>query len=263
MTRDVLADGRAVVAVAVAVPPVLFGVLAVLTGYPLPANGRELLVVAGSAATLATVGASGWWCHATGRRAAAGVAVSGVLGAAAWSLLAPGVSATRVGESVVVVGEPVLARFAGASPLLLATVGIVAVVEPVIPGLAALTRSDDDAYARRSRRAALELGAAGGAAFAVLSVFPAYLLGVGFGDVALLGFAVGGGFAAATVVGYAFTRHRLVTPLLAVGVVASAATVAVTAGGSPRGFPTAWVVWFVPGLALGGIEALGRRFVGR
>lgn len=258
--RDLSVD-RTAVGTAVGVP-LFVGLLALLQGYPLP---RRMPAVAATVATGAALGALGlvaWWGYDRERPAATATAGLAVLGATAWSLVAPGITATRVGDAVVLAGRPVLARFAGVTPWVIVAVGVVALVEPVVSGRSRRARSEAGPGRDRSRRRALRRSLGGGATFAVLAVVPAALLGQGIVEPPLLGLALGGGFVAASVAGYLFVRHRIVGPILALGFVAAAATVTVTAGGSPRGFPTAWTVWFLPGLVLGGFEVVGRRIRG-
>ncbi len=261
--RDALGDSprTARPAIAAAAVPLVVGLAAFAEGYPLPADAAELAVVGGKGVVLGLLGLVGWWCHDRGRRAAVAVAVAGVAGAVVWSLSGPGVTTARVAGDTVAVGDPLLGRFVAVAPWLVVAVGVVAAVEPATPGLRAITGPGRERtpVGRRTRRGALRLAAASGVALAVLSVLPVYLLGSGFGDPALLGFAVGGWFVGGLVVAYLFARHRVVTPLVCLVFVVTAAVVAVATGGSPLGLPTAWVVWLVPGLVGGTIEALGRR----
>ncbi|WP_135853952.1 hypothetical protein [Halorussus salinus] len=259
--RDALPDALWTVrpAVAAAAVPLVVGLAALADGYLVPADAAELVFVATSGVALGLVGLVGWWCHDRGRRAAVGVAIAAVVGAVGLGLLRPGVTATRVAGDAVAVGDPLLARFVGVGPWLVVVVGVVGAVESEIPGLRATTGRDATPIGRLPRRGALRLAAASGVALAVLSALPVYLLGRSFGDPALLGFAVGGWFVGGLAVAYLFARHRVVTPLVCLVVVVTAAVVAVATGGSPLGLPTAWVVWLVPGLVAGTVEALGRR----
>lgn len=251
---------RWVAAVAV---PVLFGAVASLEGYPIPTSPDDIAAAATAGVALATLGLLTWWFADQGRPVAVAAAAVAMGSAVAWSLLVPGVTAVRVGDGVVVSGRPVLARFAGVTPWVIVTVGVVGLVEPVLPGVRAIGEPASDDWKDRSRRRATGLAIGGGAAFAALAVASPFLLGAPLVEPTLLGYALGGGWLAVAVAGYLFVRHRIVSPLLALGVVAAAATVAVTAGGSPRGFPTAWPVWAVPGLVAGGAEAFGRWIRGR
>ncbi len=261
-TRELLANLRRLErpAIVAAVVPTLVGVVAFVKGYPIPADGGEFVTVTGSGVLLGFLGLASWWWYEHGRPTAAAVAMAGVGVAVGWSLFRPGVRAVRVGGDVVLAGDPVLARFVGVSPWLVLVVGVVGIVEPVLPGLRAFA-DGEAAFQRQTRRGAVQFGAMSGVALALLSVLPVYFLEGGFGDVTLLGLSLGGGFAGMLLVAYLFARHNLVTPVLGVGVVTTAAAVAVTAGGSPLGYPTAWVVWLLPGLTVGGIEAVGRRLV--
>jgi hypothetical protein len=239
--------------------PALLGITAVVQGYPYPTDAGEFVTVGLSGVMLGLLGAISWLYNWSDRWLAPMTAISGVAVVVLWSSVHSGVTAVRVAGDVVLAGDPFLARFVGVSPWLLIVVGVFGAVEPILPGTGGLTGWERGLYHRRSRRRAVELGATSGAVFASLSVLPVYLWGSGFGDVTLLGFSLGGGFVGGSLVGYLFVRHYLVTPILSVGLVTAAAVIAVTLGGSPRGFPTAWVVWLLPGLLLGGVEILGRK----
>lgn len=260
-TRPRSVDRTAVVA-AVAVPAIV-GVVAVLQGYPVPRGASAIAMTAVTGAALSLLGLVAWWTYDRRRRSGTVVAVGAIAGAVAWSSIASGVDAVRLGENVVLAGSPLLARFAGVTPWVVVAVGAVALVDPGRSRRSTTGRNRPSVTRDRPRSRALRLAVAGGAAVAVLAVLPAYLVGTGVGSSALLGFALAGGFVAATLVGYLFVRHRFVSPLLVLGIVAAGASVAVTAGGSPRGFPTAWPVWFVPGLVVGGFEAVARYVRGR
>ncbi|WP_132061275.1 hypothetical protein [Halorussus amylolyticus] len=262
-SRKILTDPRRLArpALVAAVVPTLFGITAFANGYPIPADAGEFATVTVSGVMLGLLGLVGWWWSARGRPTAAAIAIAGVGGAAGWSLFRPGVTAVRIGSETVLSGNPVLARLVGISPWVLLLVGIVGVVEPVLPGLRRFAEDDASASRRRTRRDAFRVGATSGGVFALLAVAPVYLLEGSFGDMTLLGFSLVGGFVGTLVVVYLLARHGLVTPVLAVGIITAAAAVAVVTGGSPVGYPTAWAVWFLPGLLLGGVEAVGRRLI--
>ncbi|WP_363464042.1 hypothetical protein [Halogeometricum borinquense] len=261
--RDMLAAPRRWVrpAIAAAVVPAIVGVVAVFKGYPLPVDGREFVAVAGSGILLGLLGIVGWWLSERGRPAAVVIAVAGVAGGVGWSLFRPGVTAARVGGEVILTGDPILARFVGVTPWLLLVVGIVGVAEPVVPVLKAFVGSEAAASRRRTRRGALRFGVLSGVVLAFLSVLPVYLIADGFSDVLFLGFSIGGEFVGMLVVAYLFARHHLVLPVFGVGVITSAAAVAVATGGSPVGYPMAWSIWLLLGVLLGVIEAVGWRLV--
>lgn len=252
-------DGR--VAATTLAPPAWVGVVALLDGYPLPGTvaGGAGAVAAGLA--LAAVGVTAWWTLDRGLVLPAALATLALVAAAAWALAAPGVGAARVGRSMVVTGDPVPSRFAGVAPLLVVVCGCAALVEGTVRGAASASLGRL-APAGAGRPAALGWAGAGGATLVVLSLAPGVLLGSPVASPALLGYAAAGGGLGGVAVGYLHLRHRLVAPTVVLGVVAGAAMVGVTRGGSPQGFPLAWPVWLVPALALGGVEGAWRRLRG-
>jgi len=261
--RDVLNDfpRSANPAIVAAVVPIVIAIVALVEGYPIPTGSEEFLAVGGSGVALGLLGLVGWWWYERGRPTAVAITATGVVGAVGWSLFRPGVTAARVGGETVLSGDTVLARFVGVSPWLVLIVGIVGILEPTLPVVRKFAEGDAATFQRRTHRGAFRFGATSGGVFALLSVAPVYLLKGGFGDVTLLGLSLGGGFIGILVVAYLLARYRLVTPVLAVGVVTTAAAVAVVADGSPVGYPTAWAVWLLPGLLVGSVEAVGRRLV--
>lgn len=249
---------------AVAGPPALVGLVALLEGYPVPDGPLELLGALAPAVPLAVLGVLGVWFRDRGLWVAPGLAAAGVAGGVVGSLLAPGVTAARVGDAVVLAGEPVLARFAGASPLLVLVVGGVGLVESSLrTGRGGPWMGPTGGETGRLGSLARGLGV--GVSALALSMLPWILLEEPL-SAPLVGFATLGVIAGGTVAGYLWVRHRLRTPPAVVAAVGAAALVGVAAGGSPRGFPLAWPVWILPAIALGAVEVTvrwgRRRFAG-
>lgn len=249
-------DVRSVVAAAAL--PALVGATSLAEGYTLPQSTTALAGAVVGGVVLAAVGGLAWRWRERGLLVAPGVAVGGAVAVLGWAVLAPGVSVARVGGGAVVAGDPVLSRFVGASPLFALAVCGVALGEGVVSGADTGLKLPRPREADVGRRRALAWALPVGAGLAVLSVAPSVLLGDALAP-SLAGFALGGGFVGGAVLAYLLGRHGLLTPLLAFTAVAAASTAAVTAGGSPRGFALAWPVWAVPGLLLGGVEAVARR----
>jgi hypothetical protein len=238
--------------------PAVVGVVALVDGYPLPETPGEAGGVLAGALVLAVLGALAGWGYDRGLRVAPGVVAAAVLGAVVWALLAPGVGATRVADAVVLAGTPVLSRFVGAASLVVVAAGCVTLLEASVRDVA-----DAVPAAGGGRLTALGWGVGLAVGYVAFSFAPSLLLGDAVTAPPLLGFGAVGGVVAGTVVGYLWLRHRLLAPLAVLAVVATAAAVSVTAGGSPRGFPLAWLVWAVPGLALGVGEVATRWIRGR
>lgn len=240
--------------------PAIVGLAALLKGYPVPATVSAAIGVLAGGVVLAAVGRFAQWCRAQGLVVAPATMVIGVVGAAVFAFLTPGVSSVPIAGSTVIAGDPVLARFVGASPLLLLVVGCTALLEGSIletGGAAWLAR-----FRGVGRVSALKHGLAGGVAVLMLSLAPGFLLGNPVSSVPLLGVATLG-VLGGTAVGYLWMRHRIHAPVIVLLLVAAAAVVGITTGGSPRGFPVAWALWVLPGLALGGIEAVVTWLRGR
>jgi hypothetical protein len=254
------ADPRAVAAATVL--PAVVGVVALVEGYPVPRAATEVAGALGAGVALAAVGTLASWSGERGLAGPATVAALALLGGTAWALLAPGVSAARVGGAVVVSGDPVLARFAGVAPLLLVVCGCAALVEGALRRTVAAVPEQVAPFAV-GRLPAAGRAAVGGAALVACSLAPGVLLGDPVASPALLGFAAVGGGMGGAAVAYLWLRHRLLAPLVVLAVAAGAAVVGVTRGGSPRGFPLAWLVWLLPAFGLGGLEAVGRWLRGR
>ena len=234
--------------------PAFVGLAALVEGYPVPVTVSAAIGVLAGGVVLAATGRFAQWCRAQGLLVAPATVVVGVVGSVVWAFLKPGVSSAPVAGSTVIAGDPVIARFVGGSPLLFLIVGCTALLEGSILGTGGAP------WLARFRGVgsvpALKHGLACGVAVLILSLAPGFLLGNPVSSVPLLGVAALGALGG-TAVGYLWVGHRIHAPVAVLLLVAAAALVGIATGGSPRGFPVAWGLWVVPGLALGGIEAVG------
>jgi hypothetical protein len=237
--------------------PAVVGVVGFAEGYPIPQRPSGMVGVAVGGVVLAVLGALVGWLRTHRLLVAPGVAVLGVAGGAGWALLAPGVTSVSVGSAVVIEGEPILSRFVGASPLLLVSVIGLAVLEAATRGRTG-GYSPGSATTQLGHLAALAYGFFAGLLLAVLSLVPSVLLGDPVSEPSFLVYAALGGIVGGMLVGYLRLRHRVLSPLLVLAVVAGGAAIGITAGGSPRGFPMAWPVWLTLAVILALIEGLAR-----
>lgn len=246
--------------------PALVGVVGVLDGYPLPERPASIAGVVVGGVLLGLIGALVGYLRTHRLIVAPAVAVLGVIGGAGWALVAPGVTSVQVASTVIIEGDPVLSRFVGVSPLLLLSVASLAVLEAATGGQSS-GYTPPTATTQVGHLAALAYGFFAGLLLAVLSLVPGVLLGDPVSEPSQLLYAAFGGILGGMLIGYFRLKYRILSPLLVLFIVAGAAVVGVTAGGSPRGFPMAWPVWIGIVVILAVIEGLARgiqaRIVGR
>lgn len=237
--------------------PAVIGGLAFYEGYLVPQRPTSIVGVAVGGLMLVFLGALVGWLRTHRLLLAPAVAVLGVAGGAAWALLSPGVTSVRVGSEVVIQGQPILARFVGASPLLIVSVAGFGALEAATRGTLGGS-GPDPASTKLGHLAALAYGFFAGLALVVLSLVPGALLGNPVTEPGQLVYAALGGVLGGMLVSYLRLRYRILSPLLVLAVVAGGAVVGVTSGGSPQGFPMAWPVWIGLAVIVALIEGLAR-----